>query len=68
MTTSTSTKSSAKDFRATDVSSILAYYIDDDGTCKICGHNHSFKFNYEEAMSSIDIISKLFKQKKILES
>jgi hypothetical protein len=67
MTTSTSTKSSAKDFCDIDISSILAYYIDNDGICKKCGHNHSFKFNYEEAKSSIDIIPKLFKQKKILD-
>ena len=67
MTTSTSTKSPSTDFHATDVSRILNYYIDSNGTCKMCGHNHSFKFNYEEAKSSIDIIPKLFKQKKILD-
>ncbi|HEY7078843.1 MAG TPA: hypothetical protein VH500_04015 [Nitrososphaeraceae archaeon] len=68
MTTSTSTKSPSKDGSTIDVSSILEYYIDSDGTCKICGHNHSFKFNYEEAKSSIDLIPKLFKEKKVLES
>lgn len=67
MKTSTSKKSTSKDGRATDVNRILDYYIDIDDTCKMCGHNHSFKFNYKEAKSSIDIIPKLFKQKKILE-
>jgi hypothetical protein len=67
MTTSTSTKSPTKDDRTIDVSSILDYYIDSDGNCRICGHNHSFKFNYEEAKSRIDIIPKLFKEKKNLE-
>jgi len=67
MTTSTSTKSPTKDDRTINVSSILDYYIDSDGNCTICGHNHSFKFNYEEAKSSIDLIPKLFKEKKTLE-
>ncbi|HEY7081685.1 MAG TPA: hypothetical protein VH500_18485 [Nitrososphaeraceae archaeon] len=67
MTTSTSAKSPSKDFRATDVSSILSYYIDSDGNCRICGHNHSFKFNYKEAKSRNDLIPILFKEKKDLE-
>ena len=67
MKTSASTRSPSKDGRAIDVSKILDYYVDNDGTCKTCGHNHSFKFNYEEAKSSIDLILKLFKEKKTLE-
>lgn len=66
MKTSTSTRSPSKDGRAIDVSRILDYYINIDGTCKTCGHNHSFKFNYE-VKTSIDILPKLFKQRKILE-
>jgi hypothetical protein len=67
MKTSTSAKSPSKDGRATDISRILDYYVDSDGTCKMCGHNHSFKFNYKEAKTSIDIIPKLFKEKEILD-
>jgi len=52
---STSSKFPTKSSHNTDVSRILDYYIDSDGTCKICGHDHSFKFNYEETRSSIDL-------------
>jgi hypothetical protein len=67
MKISASTRSPSKDGRAIDVSRIVDYYVDSDGTCKMCGHNHSFKFNYEEAKSSIDLIPKLFKENKILD-
>ena len=65
--TNRTSKSPSKDFCATDVTRILDYFINSDGTCKMCGHSHSFKFNYEGAKSSIDLIPKLFKEKKILE-
>ena len=66
MTTSTSAKAPPENFKSTDVSRILDYFVDSDGTCKMCGHNHSFKFNYDGVKSSIDLIPKLFKEKKIL--
>jgi hypothetical protein len=67
MTNRTSAKFPTKDGRTIDVSIILDYFVDSDGICKICGHDHSFKFNNEETKSSIDLIPKLFKQKKILD-
>jgi hypothetical protein len=38
----------------------LARFVDGNGICKACGHDHSFKPDLGNVNTSIDIISELF--------
>jgi hypothetical protein len=41
---------------------ILSYFIDEKGTCKKCGRNHSCDPKYENVRTSIDIIPELIRR------
>jgi hypothetical protein len=40
---------------------ILSFFIDENGICKKCGHDHSYHPKYEDLRSSIDIIPDLIR-------
>jgi len=59
-----------KHFDISDIEDILACFVDDNGLCKTCGQDHSFRPTFEGVKTSIDdVISELFSPKKeILEA
>jgi hypothetical protein len=42
-----------------DLDGILARFVDKNGKCKTCGHDHRFKPNLQNVNTSIDVISGL---------
>jgi hypothetical protein len=43
---------------------LLAKFVETNGVCKICGHDHSYKPNFDNVKSSIDMILELIKRRK----
>jgi hypothetical protein len=50
-----------------ELEEILSQFVDENGICKMCGHDHSFTPTFEGVKTSIDIISELFGKVKNLE-
>jgi hypothetical protein len=53
----------------THIENTLSHFVDSNGRCKICGHDHSFKPDLRNISTSNDVISELLgnaKPKEIL--
>jgi hypothetical protein len=46
------------------IENFVSYFVDGNGKCNTCGHDHSFRPTFEGVKTSIDIIPKLLRSYK----
>jgi len=52
-------KSIDKDFGVVNIADILSKFVDANGICKICGHNHRFRPSFKYTKKVISSLSYL---------
>jgi hypothetical protein len=45
---------------SSDLDNLLSHFVDKNGICKVCGHDHSFNPTFVAVKLSVDIIPELF--------